>query len=31
MNSLDIAVLVFSLAAGLIALAYAVWSKKHRH
>ncbi len=29
MNSMDIAVLVFSLVAGFLALAYALWAKKH--
>jgi general stress protein CsbA len=29
MNSMDIAVLVFSLTAGFLALAYALWAKKH--
>jgi|APMed6443717190_1056831.scaffolds.fasta_scaffold10564_2 general stress protein CsbA len=31
MNSMDIAVLVFSLTAGALALAYILWAKKHNH
>lgn len=29
MNSMDIAVLVFSLSVGALALAYGLWARKH--
>lgn len=31
LSDMDIAVLVFSLTAGALALAFGLWAKKHNH
>lgn len=31
LSDMDIAILVFSLTAGALALAYILWAKKHNH